>query len=67
MKHFVVHVLIKVWSQYGRILVPESSKEVSNKDEISQCTYCGEYGFTTDFYKDGRFCSQTCIRAFESK
>lgn len=45
----------------------EGSKEVSNKDEISQCDNCGEYGFSTDFYKDGRFCSQTCIRAFESK
>lgn len=44
-----------------------SNSEVSNKDEINQCANCGEYGFITDFYKDGRFCSQTCIRAFESK
>ncbi|KAL4236917.1 SAM domain binding [Mactra antiquata] len=44
-----------------------TKEEVSNKDEISQCQYCREYGFITDFYKDGKFCSQTCVRAFESK
>ena len=40
---------------------------VSNKDEIVQCENCSEYGFVTEFYKDGRFCSQTCVGAFDSK
>ena len=45
----------------------EDAPAVSNKDKISQCENCGEYGFVTDFYKEGRFCSQTCIGAFDSK
>ncbi|WAR23653.1 LMBL3-like protein [Mya arenaria] len=45
----------------------ESQQEVTNKDEISQCENCSEYGFTTDFLKDGRFCSQTCVSAFDGR
>ena len=51
-------------------LLSEPSGEqpsVSNKDEIVQCENCSEYGFVTEFYKDGRFCSQTCVGAFDSK
>ena len=40
---------------------------ISNEDKISQCENCLEYDFVTNFYKDGRFCSQTCMGAFDSK
>ncbi|KAK3601541.1 hypothetical protein CHS0354_027682 [Potamilus streckersoni] len=42
-------------------------EEEKNEDQISQCENCGEYGFATDFYKNGRFCSQSCVGAFASK
>ncbi|XP_052776327.1 uncharacterized protein LOC128214104 isoform X2 [Mya arenaria] len=51
----------------GKLGGTESQQEVTNKDEISQCENCSEYGFTTDFLKDGRFCSQTCVSAFDGR
>lgn len=37
------------------------------KDEVCQCAHCGEYGFFSEFCKNGQFCSMTCVGAFKSK
>ncbi|KAL5016605.1 hypothetical protein ScPMuIL_006194 [Solemya velum] len=42
-------------------------EKLDESDEICQCENCGEHGFSSEFCKDGRFCSQTCVGAFDSK
>ena len=63
-KHTVINSIASVL-QY---LPPEPGDiHQPNKDEISQCENCGEYGFATDYLKTGRFCSQTCVSAFDGR
>lgn len=44
---------------------PDSAGD--KKDEVCQCAHCGEYGFYSEFCKNGQFCSQTCVGAYQSK